>query len=108
MGVRYWKSSIAHPQGKRQAEETNKSILKALRKNLEGKYNKWVDELHSPLWAVRTSARGPTNETTYALVFGSGVVLLAKLALPSYRVSTFDEVRNKKQHCLDLDLLEER
>lgn len=49
-----------------------------------------------------------TNKTAYAVAFGSEVILLAELALPTYRVSTFDEVRNKRQHCLDLDLLEER
>lgn len=75
---------------------------------MEGKSNKWVDELNSMLWGIRTSARGPTDETPYALVFGSKAILPAELALPLYRVSAFDEMGNKRQRCLDLDLLEER
>lgn len=40
-------------------------------------------------------ARGPMGETAYPLVFGSEAVLPAELALPSYRVTPFDETRNK-------------
>lgn len=68
----------------------------------------WVNELHNTLWGVLTSARDPTGKTAYPLVFGSEVVLQAELALPSYRVFAFDEVSNKRQRCLDLDLLNER
>lgn len=75
---------------------------------MEGKFNKWIDELHSTLWAFRTSTRGPTSVIAYALVFGTKAVQLVKLALPSYSVSLFDKVSNKQQRCLDLDLLEER
>lgn len=59
--IRHWKSSVAHPQSNGQAEATNKLVLMALKKNLEGKSNKWVDELNPVLWAVRTSTRGPTG-----------------------------------------------
>lgn len=95
-------------QGNGQTEAANNLVLTTLRKNLEGKFNKWVDELHSTLWAFRTSTRGPTGVIAYALVFGTKVVLLVVLALPSYSVSLFDKVSNKQQWCLDLELLEER
>lgn len=108
MGIKHWKSSVAHLQGNGQIRAANKLVLTALRKTLEGKSNKWVDELHTILWAVRTSARGPTNETAYALVFGSKSILPAELALLSYRVSMVNEVSNKRQRGTDLDLLEER
>lgn len=43
--VKHWKSSVVHPQGNGWAEAANKIVLTTLRKNLEGKSNKWVDEL---------------------------------------------------------------
>lgn len=71
-------------------------VLTVLKKNLEGKSNKWVDELHNTLWGVHTLARGLTGETAYTLVFGSEAVLPAKLALLSYRVFVFDKDSNKR------------
>lgn len=84
LGIKHWKSS-------------NKIVLAALKKNLEEKSNKWINELPATLWAVRTLARGPTKETTYALVFGSEAISLAELALPSYKVFTCDTKSNKQQ-----------
>lgn len=89
LGIKHWKLSVAHPQRNGQAEAANKLILMALKKGLEGKSNKWVDELPAVLWVVRTSIRGPTGETTYALVFGSEALSPTELALPSYRISTY-------------------
>lgn len=106
--IKHWKSSVAHPQGNVHAEDVKKIVLTTLKKNLEERSNRWVNELPAILWAVRTSARDPTKETTYAMVFGSKAISLAELALPLYRVSTYDSESNKRQRCLDLDLLEER
>lgn len=75
---------------------------------MEGKSNKWVDELKSTLLGVGTSTRGSIGETPYTLVIGSKAIKPTKLALPSYRVLEFDETSNKRQRCLNLDLLEER
>lgn len=83
-------------------------FLVAQKNNLEGKSNKWVDKLPTTLWAVRISARGPTRETAYALVFRFEAVSTAKLSLPSYRISTYNKDSNKQQQCLDLDILEEK
>lgn len=60
------------------------------------------------MWTVRTSARGPTGETPYALVYGSEAVAPAELVLPTYRIETFEESRNNHARALDIDLLEER
>lgn len=57
--IKHWKSSMAYPQDNGQAETANKMVMSALKKNLAGKSNKWVDELPGALWAVRTIAEGP-------------------------------------------------
>lgn len=79
-----------------------------MRKNLEGKSNKWVDELNPALWVVQTLTRSPTEETTYALVYGSEAVVLTELALPTFRISIYNQETNKRVRCLDLNLLKER
>lgn len=43
LGIKHWRSFVAHPQGNGQAEAVNKLVFTALKKNLEGKFNKWVD-----------------------------------------------------------------
>lgn len=83
-------------------------VLTALKKNLEGKSTRWVEELPIALWAVCTSARGSTGETPYALVYSLEAVAPAELVLPTYRIETFEESRNNHARALDLDLLEER
>lgn len=106
--IKHWKSSVAHPQGNGQVKAANKLILLALRKNLEGKSNKWVDELNSTIWSVRTSTRGHTRETTYTLVYGSEAIATVEVALPTARVSMYNEDFNRSKQNMDLDLLEKR
>lgn len=106
--IRHWKSSVAHPQGNGQGKTANKLVLAALKKNLEGKSNKWIDELNSVLWVVRTSTRGPTAETPYSLVYGSKAVAPAELALPTHRVNCYNLDVNLVSRAIDLDLLDER
>lgn len=83
-------------------------VLLALQKNLEGKSNKWADELGSALWVVRTSTMGLTRETAYALVYGFEAIAPTKVALPTTRVLMYNKDVNKARRSMDLDLLEEQ
>ena len=60
-------STPYHPQSNGQEEVTNKTLLSALKKRLEGAKEKWVDELPKVLWAYRTIFRWPTGATLFAL-----------------------------------------
>ena len=91
LGIKHWKSSVAHPQGNGQAEAANKLIITALKKNIQGRAGRWVDELNPVLWSIRTSVRGPTGETPFALVFGSEAVAPVELALPTFRIAVHNE-----------------
>lgn len=104
--IKHWKYSVVQSQGNGQVEAANKLVLLALRKNLEGKSNKWADEL-STLCLVRTLTRGHIGETTYALVYGSEAIEPTEVVLPTTRVSMYDEKINKARRSMDLDLLEE-
>lgn len=83
-------------------EVANKLILAYIQNSFEGMSNKWVDELNTTLWVVRTLTRA-IGETTYALVYHSEVVAPVGLALPTPRVSLHNPAANKRMRSLDLD-----
>ena len=67
------------PQGKDFQEES-----RSLRRG-------WLDELHSVLWSIRTTATKPTGETPFFLVYGAEAVLPHKVKHRSAQVLAFDE-----------------
>ena len=44
---------------------------------------KWIDELPSVLWSIRTTATKPSGEMSFSLVYGAEAVLPAELKLGS-------------------------
>ena len=99
---------MAHPEGNGQAEATNKLVLKALQKDLEGARGKWQHLLPKALWAVRTAIRGPTGEIPFALTYGSEALAPVKMGLPTLRVATYNPSHNQQNRQADLDYLEEK
>ncbi|KAL0454672.1 UNVERIFIED_CONTAM: hypothetical protein Slati_0806400 [Sesamum latifolium] len=74
-------TSVAHPQSNGQVEVTNRILV--------------------------TTPRGPTNESPFALVYGSEAIILAELGVPSHRIMHFSENHNNELLKENLDLLEE-
>ena len=82
-------------------------MLKILKTRLEGAKGIWPEELPSILWAYRITARTPTKETPFRLIYGNEAVILAEIGLTSYRVDNHDEARNDEAIRLQLDLVDE-
>lgn len=80
-------STPYYPQGNGQAEASNKTILKILKKIVNEVGRDWHVQLNPALWAYRTSIRTPTGATPYALVYGSEAILPIEVEIPSLRVS---------------------
>jgi hypothetical protein len=97
--------SPRHPQANGQVVATNKTIFKILKKMLVDRKGDWADDLPKALWAYRTTKRTPTEETPYALSFGTEAIIPAKLGSGSYRVETFKAEANDEGLKLHLDLL---
>ena len=76
---------------------TNQKFLKIIKVRLEGAKGVWLDELPSVLWAYRTTARTPTGETPFNLIYGTEAVI------PIVRREFFSEDQLK----LSLDCLDE-
>jgi len=67
----------------------------------------WPEELPSVLWAYRTTARTPTGETPFNLIYGTEAVIPVEVGLTSLRREFFDEQTNDSQLKENLDSLDE-
>lgn len=56
-GIKQYFSSVSFPQGNGLTEAYNKVILDGLKKILEDKRGRWVQELPSILWAFHVTPR---------------------------------------------------
>ena len=88
-------------------EVTNRSLHKIIKTRLEGAKGLWPKELPNVLWAYRTTARTPKEETPFRLTFGTKAVIPVEIRLTSFRTNRYDEESNYSQLRLNLDLLDE-
>ncbi|XP_071739707.1 uncharacterized protein [Rutidosis leptorrhynchoides] len=83
-------------------------IVSGIRGRLDTDRKGWEDELPMVLWAFRTTPKGSNHETPFSLVYGSEAVIPAEIAVPTQRVTEFNEEANMVQLRENIDLLEER
>ena len=76
LGIKNYYSSSTHPQTNGQAEVTIRTLKAALKTKLEDLKGKWVEYLPEVLWAYRTTRKSTTQETSFALAFGTEAVAL--------------------------------
>ena len=93
-------STLQYPQSNGQAEATNKTLLSALKKQLEKAKGKWVEELPSVLWVYRTTPGRPTGNTPIALTYGTDAVIPTEVGMPTARTA----VQGKRRACKALGL----
>ncbi|CAL1376419.1 unnamed protein product [Linum trigynum] len=97
-------TSVAYPQANGQAEAANKSILHGLHTRLGEAKGKWAEELHTVLWAHRTTFKAATGETPFALTYCSDAVIPIETVIPTYRITMFNEEDNNEARLTDLEL----
>ncbi|RVW94881.1 hypothetical protein CK203_034520 [Vitis vinifera] len=64
-----------------QEEATNKSLLVALKKRLQGASGRWVEKLLEVLWAHLTMRRRPTGKTLFSLDYDMEVVIPTEIGM---------------------------
>jgi hypothetical protein len=106
--IRNYFSSPGHPQANGQVEATNKTIFKILKMKLGDRKGDWVDYLPEVLWAYWTTRRTPTEETPYALAFGTEAIIPVELGSGSPRVESYKVETNDEGLKLHLDLFQEK
>ena len=106
LGIKNYYSSQAHPQSNGQIEVTIRTLKAALKTKLEDHKGKWIEYLPEVLWAYRTMRKSTTQETPFALAFGTEAVALVEIGLKSPRIELASVEHNNEALCLNLDLLD--
>jgi len=88
--IQKFHSAPGYPQRNGHTEITNKILLDGLKKKLDEAKRKWINELHSVLWAYRTTPRTIMGEIPYMLAFGTKEVVLVEIGLLTHTVLNFD------------------
>ena len=108
LGIKNYYSSPAHPQSNGLAEVTIRTLKAALKTKLEDLKGKWVEYLPEVLWAYRTTRKLATQETLFALAFGTEAVDSVEVGLKSPRIELANIEHNEEALHLNLDLIEEK
>ena len=108
LGIKNYYLSPAHPQSNGQAEVTIRTLKIALKTKLEDLKGKLVEYLPEVLWAYRTTCKSATQETPFALSFGTEAVAPVEVGVRSPRIEFASTERNEEALRLNLDLLEEK
>nr|AAS07078.1 putative polyprotein [Oryza sativa Japonica Group] len=76
-------ASVSHPQSNGQVKRANGIVLQGIKTRVYDRLmshdKKWVEELPSVLWAVRTTPTTSNKETPFFLVYGSEAMLPGEL-----------------------------
>ena len=108
LGIRNYYSSPAHPQSNGQVEVTIRTLKVALKTKLEDLKGKWVEYLPEVLWTYRTTSKSATQETPFALAFGTEAVAPVEIGLKCLRIELASVEHNEEALRLNLDLLDEK
>ena len=76
---------------------TNRTLLKIIKTKLDDAKGAWPEELPNVLWAYRTIARTPTEETPFRLSYGTEAVILVEVGVTSTRRAAFSEEGNEDE-----------
>jgi transposase InsO family protein len=107
-GIKICFTSVTYPRSNGQAKRPNTEVIKGLKTRsfnakLKACGKKWLDNLQSILWSIRTTTTKPTGETPFFLVYGAEAVLPTNVKFGSLRVLAFNEIRQEyliKDHLL--------
>ena len=85
-GIKLLNSSPYYAQANGQAEASNKSLIKLIKRKISEQPKKWHTVLADSLWAYRVSCHGSTQVTPYQLVYGHDEILPWETNIISRRV----------------------
>jgi transposase InsO family protein len=104
-------AAVAHPMTNGQVERANDMILQGLKPQIYNDLNKfgkrWMKELPSVVWSLRTTPSRATGFTPFFLVYGAEAIFPTDLEYCSPRATTYDDQSNRANQEDSLDQLEE-
>jgi ribonuclease HI/transposase InsO family protein len=104
-------AAVAHPMTNGQVERANRMILEGLKPRIYNDLNKfgkrWMKELPSVVWSLRTTPSRATGFSPFFLVYGAEAILPTDLEYGSPRTKAYDDRSNQTSREDSLDQLEE-
>jgi hypothetical protein len=104
-------AAVAHPMTNGQVERANDMILQGLKPRIYNDLNKfgkrWMKELPSVVWSLRTMPSRATCFSSFFLVYGAEAILPTDLEYGSPRTRAYDDQSNQTSREDSLDQLEE-
>jgi transposase InsO family protein len=104
-------AAVAHPMTNGQVERGNGMILQGLKPRIYNDLNKfgkrWIKELPSVVWSLRTTPSRATGFSLFFLVYGAEAILPTDLEYGSPRTKAYDDQSNQTSREDSLDQLEE-
>jgi hypothetical protein len=104
-------AAVVHPQTNGQVEQANCMILQGLKPRIFDRLNKsgrkWLQELPTVVWSLRTTPSRATRFTPFFLVYGAEAILPTDLEYGSPRVKSYDKGTNQRAREDSLDQLDE-
>ena len=102
---------MAHPQMYGQVERANGMILQGMKPRIFNKLNKfgrrWLTDLPSVIWSLRTTPSRATGFTPFFLVYGTEAILPTDLEYGSPRLKAYQEQQNQRAREDSLDQVDE-
>jgi len=107
MGIKLIRSSPYYAQANGQAEASNQSLIKLIKRKIDEHPRRWHEVLSEALWAYRISCHGSIKTSPYHLVYGQEAVLPWEIAAGSRRIQFQNELTAEEYSALMSDNVEE-
>nr|AAR87147.1 putative polyprotein [Oryza sativa Japonica Group]AAT81735.1 RNase H domain containing protein [Oryza sativa Japonica Group]ABF96761.1 retrotransposon protein, putative, Ty3-gypsy subclass [Oryza sativa Japonica Group] len=94
-GIKICYASVAHPMSNGQVERANGMVLQGIKARVFDRLHpyaaKWVEQLPSVLWSLRTTPSRATGQSSFFLVYGAEAMLPSEVEFESLRFCNFSE-----------------
>ncbi|KAK1612141.1 hypothetical protein QYE76_035814 [Lolium multiflorum] len=107
MGIKLIRSSPYYAQANGQAEASNKSLIKLIKRKIDEYPRRWHEVLSEALWAYRMSCHGAIKTSPYQLVYGQEAVLPWEIKAGSRRITFQNDLTAEEYAALMSDSIED-
>ncbi|KAK1642623.1 hypothetical protein QYE76_060428 [Lolium multiflorum] len=107
LGIKLIRSSPYYAQANGQAEASNQSLIKLIKRKIDENPRDWHEKLSEALWAYRMSCHGAIKTSPYQLVYGQEAVLPWEITAGSRRVTFQNDLTAEEYAALMSDTIED-
>ena len=107
MGIKLIRSSPYYAQANGQAEASNQSLIKLIKRKVDEHPRRWHEVLSEALWAYRMSCHGAIKTSPYHLVYGQEAVLPWEITAGSRRITFQNDLTTEEYAALMSDSIED-